>query len=297
MSNAQAAPVAWHALNRKQRGLWSDSLRRFSRNRLAVAAAVVVLLLLLTALFASFLAPTYYDKQMYAESWQFPSQVHWMGTDPLGRDVLSRIIYGARISLSVAVVVNLAALVIGATVGSLAGWFGGAVDYGLMRLVDVLSAIPSLLLAILLITVIGSGLRNVFLVLSFTSWIGIARLIRGQILSLRERDYVLAARAIGSPDWFIITRHLLPNALAPVIVALTLGIPAAIMGEAALSFLGVGVQAPMPSWGKMVNEYLPYIQTNWYLSTFPAIMIALSMYAFTLTGDGLQEALSPSSRG
>jgi ABC-type dipeptide/oligopeptide/nickel transport system permease subunit len=281
---------------RHTRNLWTDAARRFARNRLSMAALVLVLFLLILAALAPWLAPTHYDEQVYSETWQFPSGRHLMGTDPLGRDVLSRIIYGARISLTVAVVVNLAAFLIGAPIGAAAGWFGGGVDYILMRLVDVLSAIPSLLLAILLMTILGSGLRNVFLVLSFTSWIGIARQIRGQVLTLRERDFVLAARAIGGNDLHIILRHLLPNALAPVIVALTLGIPAAIMGEASLSFLGVGVNAPMPSWGKMVNEYLPYIQSNWYLSTFPAIMIAFSMYAFTLMGDGLQEALNPSAK-
>lgn len=277
----------------KRRNLWSDAARRFTRNRLSVAALVVTLALVCLALCAPWLAPAHYDEQVYSEAWQFPSAAHLMGTDPFGRDVLSRIMYGARVSLSVALVVNLSALVLGVTLGALAGWLGGAVDYTLMRIVDVMSAMPRLLLAILMMTVLGSGLINIYLVMAATSWIHMARLVRGQVLALREREYTLAARAIGAGDSRIIVRHLLPNSLNVIIVSLTLDIPQAIMTEAGLSFLGVGVNPPMPSWGKMLNEYLPYIQTYWHLSVFPALMIALTMYAFTLMGDGLQDALDP----
>jgi ABC-type dipeptide/oligopeptide/nickel transport system permease subunit len=279
----------------KERGLWRDAFRRFARNKLSLAVSVVVLLLILTAVFAPWLAPTHYDKQVYDQAWEKPSARHWMGTDQYGRDVLSRIIYGARISLSVALVVNLVALLIGAPYGAIAGWFGGKVDYALMRFLDVMSAFPNLLLAILMMTILGSGLVNVFIAMSVTSWIGIARLIRGQILSLREQDYIMASRAIGAKNSRIILQHLIPNALVPVIVAVTLGVPSAIMGEAGLSFLGIGVNAPMPSWGKMLNEYMGSISSSWYLSVFPAIMIALTMYAFTLMGDGLQDALNPTA--
>lgn len=281
------------ALRRKERSLWLDAVDRFSRNRLSVASSFVILLLVLMAIFADVLAPAGYDHQVYREAWQFPSWTHPMGTDPYGRDLLSRIIYGARISMSVALIVNAAALLIGAPLGALAGWLGGAIDYLLMRVVDVMSAFPTLLFAILMLTMLGSGLINIYIAVAATSWIPIARLVRGQMLSLREQDFVLAARAIGATDWNIVVRHLLPNALTPVIVSLSLGIPAAIMAEAGLSFLGIGVNAPVPSWGKMLNEYLPNIQSHWYLSTFPGLMIALTMYAFTLAGDGLQDALNP----
>ena len=163
-----------------------------------------------------------------------------------------------------------------------------------MRIVDVMSAFPTLLFAILLLSVLGSGLINLYIAMSVTSWIGIARLVRGQVLSLREQDYTMAARSVGATDWHIIGKHMLPNSLTPLIVALTLGIPSAIMTEAGLSFLGIGVNAPIPSWGKMLQEYLPYMQTYGYLSVFPAIMIAITMYAFTLFGDGLRDALDPS---
>jgi ABC-type dipeptide/oligopeptide/nickel transport system permease subunit len=220
-----------------------------------------------------------------------------MGTDPYGRDVWSRIIYGARISMSVALIVNAASFIVGAPIGALAGWFGGVIDYVLMRIVDVMSAFPTLLFAILMMTVLGRGLTNIYIAMAVTSWIPVARLVRGQILSLREQDFVLAGRAIGATNRHIMMRYLIPNSLAPVIVALTLGIPSAIMGEAGLSFLGIGVNAPIPSWGKMLNEHLASIQSHWYLSAFPAIMIGLTMYAFNLMGDGLQDALNPTARG
>ena len=280
---------------RRQRSLWQDAVGRFARNRLSVAASMVAAALIVMALFAPWLAPTHYDAQVYSQAWQFPSRAHIMGTDAFGRDVLSRIIYGARVSLSVALIVNASALIIGVPVGALAGWFGGITDYALMRIVDVMSAIPRLLLAILMMTVLGSGLLNIYIVMGVTGWIHIARLVRAQFLTLREQDYITAARGIGASARHIIVRHLLPNCATLLIVSLTLDIPQAIMTEAGLSFLGVGVNPPLPSWGKMLNEYLPYIQTYWYLSTFPAIMIALTMYAFTLMGDGLQDALNPQS--
>jgi ABC-type dipeptide/oligopeptide/nickel transport system permease subunit len=280
----------------EHRSLWRDAARRFTRNKLAMVALFFVILLTLIAIFASVLAPEGYDHQVYAEAWQSPSREHPMGTDPFGRDVWTRIMYGARISLAVALVVNAAALLIGMPIGAGAGWFGGWFDYALMRFVDVMSAFPTLLFAILLMSVLGSGLINLFIAMSVTAWIGIARLVRGQVLSIREHDYTLAAQCIGASDWRIIRRHMLPNALAPLIVALTLGIPSAIMTEASLSFLGIGVNAPTPSWGKMLNEYLPYMQTYPYLSVFPAIMIAITMFSFTLMGDGLREALDPTRK-
>lgn len=280
-----------------KRSLWRDAARRFARNPLAVAGLVIVVTIVLVAVFAPLLAPNGYDHQVYLDSWLYPSRAHLFGTDPYGRDVLDRIIYGARISLSVALVVNVASLLIGAPLGAAAGWYGGGVDYLLMRIVDVISAFPTLLFAILMLAVLGSGLINIYLALTITSWIGIARLIRGQILSLREQEYVVAARALGATDRRIIFQHLLPNSMSPIIVAVTFGIPAAIMGEASLSFLGIGVDAPLPSWGKMLNEYLPYVQPYWYLSAFPGLAIALTMYAFTLMGDGLQDALDPTAGG
>ncbi|MBI3942968.1 MAG: ABC transporter permease [Chloroflexi bacterium] len=280
----------------RQRSLWGDALRRFARNKISVVSLIMVILLVLVAIFASVLAPEGYDHQVYSQAWQFPSPQHWMGTDPFGRDVLSRIIYGARISMLVALVVQISAIIIGIPIGALAGWFGGKLDYALMRLVDVMSAFPTLLFAILLLAVLGSGLVNLLIAMAITRWISLARLVRGQFFSLREKDFVMASQALGASGSSIILRHLLPNSLSPLIVNLTLGIPDAIVGEAGLSFLGIGVNAPTPSWGKMLNEYLPSLSTNWYLSVFPAIMIAITMYAFTLLGDGLRDALDPTAK-
>ncbi len=253
----------------------------------------LVMLLVLIALLADVLAPEGYDKQAYSQAWQAPSWQFPMGTDPFGRSVLSRIIHGARISLLVGFGTTLMALLIGLPIGAATAWSGGVFDYLMMRFIEVLSAVPNLLLAILLVTLFGSGLQNVLLVFILTGWMGTARLVRGQMLSLREREYITAARCLGASDWHIIVRHLLPNTLSPIIVSVTLGIPGAILGEAGLSFLGIGVNPPMPSWGRMLNDYLAAGQTHWYLSFFPGLMIAIAMYAFTMIGDGLQDTLDP----
>ena len=277
----------------RPRSLWGDAVRRFSRNLLAMLSLAFVILLIITALFANLLAPEGYDHQDYGQTWLFPSLEHPMGTDPFGRDVLTRIIYGARISLAIGFLSNFAALAIGLPYGTISAWYGGVVDYVLMRIIEIVDSVPTLLLGILIISVLGSGFRNVLLVFIVTGWMGIARLIRGQFLSLREQDYVLAAICIGVPNQRIISRHLLPNSLPPIIVSVTLGIPGAILGEAGLSFLGIGINPPLPSWGRMLNDYLTAVQTHWYLPFFPGLMIALTMYAFTLMGDGLQDALDP----
>ena len=276
-----------------RRSLWWDAARRFARNRLSMISLVVVLVVIAMALFANVLAPEGYDDQNFDQTWQFPSWEHPLGTDPFGRDVLTRIIYGARISLAVGFITNLVALAIGLPVGALAAWYGGVVDYVLMRIIEVVNSVPNLLLGILIMTVLGPGLRNVLLVFIVTGWMGIARLVRGQLLALRERDYVLAAHCIGASNFRIITTHLLPNSLPPLIVTVTLGIPIAILGEAGLSFLGIGINPPLPSWGRMLDDYLSAVQSHWYLPFFPALMIAITMYAFTLMGDGLQDALDP----
>jgi ABC-type dipeptide/oligopeptide/nickel transport system permease subunit len=280
-------------LRTKPRNLWQDAARRFARNRLSMLALVIVLVLMFMAIFAEVLAPEGYDAQDYDQSWLFPSWEHPMGTDPFGRDVLTRIIYGARISLAVGFITNLVALLIGLPLGALAAWYGGVVDYVVMRVIEVINSIPNLLLGILIMTLLGPGLRNVLLVFIVTGWMAIARLVRGQLFALRERDFVLAAQCIGASNRRIIIHHLLPNSLPPVIVTVSLGIPIAILGEAGLSFLGIGINPPLPSWGRMLDDYLSAIQSHWYLPFFPALMIAITMYAFTLMGDGLQDALDP----
>jgi ABC-type dipeptide/oligopeptide/nickel transport system permease subunit len=257
---------------------------------------VIVTILIVTAIFAPWLAPQPYDQQDFTQAWQMPSWEHPMGTDGLGRDLFSRVIYGSQISLMVGFVVQLIVLGIGLPLGGMAGYYGGKIDHVVMRVVDVMSAFPQLLFIILITSVLGPGLFNIFLAIGVTGWVGICRLIRAQILSLKEKEFVEAARAMGARSGWILMKYLLPNALAPIIVSVTLGIPGAIFAEAGLSFLGIGIRPPFPSWGQMVGENAPYIRSYWHLSVFPAGMIALVMLGFTLVGDGLRDALDPRMR-
>ncbi|CAA9350416.1 MAG: Dipeptide transport system permease protein DppC, partial [uncultured Chloroflexia bacterium] len=229
----------------------------------------------------------------------FPSRQHWLGTDSVGRDFLSRLIYGTRVSLLVGFSVQIVAVAIGVTLGTLAGMLGGWVDYVIMRWVEVLTAIPGILFALFLISILGreaSGIQSLFNVvfaIGLIGWVEICRLTRAQLLSLREKEFITAAYAIGANRWTVATRHLLPNALAPLIVAVTLGVPGAIFAEAGLSFLGLGINDPLPSWGKMVAESNAYIRVYWHLGLFPTLMIAITMLSFSFVGDGLRDALDP----
>ncbi|MBC8078236.1 MAG: ABC transporter permease [Chloroflexales bacterium] len=286
-------PAAQPTPQRKQSNLWRDAAIRFSRNKLAMVALIIVLALLFMAIFADLLAPTAYDYAVLAEARQFPSSKHLLGTDAVGRDMLSRLIYGARISLFVGIGVQVIALVIGLTLGTLAGMLGGWVDFVVMRIVEVFTAIPATLFALFLISIFGGGLRNVILAIALIGWVEICRLTRAQVLTLREKEYVEAARATGTPTLQIAIRHLLPNALTPLIVAVTLGVPTAIFTEAGLSFLGLGIDDPLPSWGKMVGSANAYVRVYWHMSLFPTIMIALTMLSFAFLGDGLRDALDP----
>jgi oligopeptide transport system permease protein len=288
-SNEADKPV----VSRTQQTLWRDALWRFAHNRLAMVGLVLVLLIVFMAVFADFLAPYPYDKADFSKVLQFPFKdpTHILGNDEVGRDFLSRLIYGARTSMTVGLVVQFIAFGIGIPLGALAGYRGGMFDFVIMRLVDVMTAFPGLLFAIFLLTLWGGGLEKVILVLGFTSWLGPARLVRAQFLSLREKEYIEAARAIGASEWRIILRHILPNALTPLLVALSFGIPAAIFGEASLSFLGIGVNDPLPSWGKMVGVSGAYIRVYWHIGLFPTILIALTMLGFSFVGDGMRDAL------
>jgi oligopeptide transport system permease protein len=291
-----------------KRSFYRDAARRFMRNKLAVVGLVIVIMLLIIALFADdwFLAPFLgrapqtliahygYEESFIGPTGAFPSSEFWMGADLNGRDVYSRIVYGARISLSIAILSQVFALSIGLPMGALAGWRGGKTDFVIMRIVDVMSALPVLLLAFLIMLRMGASYWNVLLAISITSWIEICRLTRAQFLSLREKEFVEASRSVGAKTPRIIWSHLLPNSLAPIIVSVTLGIPRAIFAEAALSFLGVGINPPTPSWGQMIGrEGIANMTYFWHLALFPALMIALTMLGFTLVGDGLRDALDP----
>ncbi|MXX27827.1 MAG: ABC transporter permease [Caldilineaceae bacterium SB0668_bin_21] len=279
----------------RHRTLWQDAARRFLRNRLAVIGLAIVVLFLFLAVFADLVAPFPYDKVYFDRVLRFPFELpgHPLGTDEVGRDYLSRLIYGARTSMTVGVAVQMVAFLVGVPLGSLAGYAGGRTDFIISRFIDTMTAFPGLMFSILIISVWGGGITKVIFALSITSWIGIARLTRGQILSLREKEYVEAARCTGVSQNRIILRHLLPNALTPILVSISFGIPAAIFGEAGLSFLGIGINDPIPSWGKMVGVSNAYVRVYWHLALFPTIAVALAMLGFSFVGDGLRDALDP----
>ena len=275
------------------RTLWQDARRSFSKNRLAIIGLVVVGIFIVMAVFANILAPFSYYHSDLAANLQFPSLAHPFGTDPIGRDELSLIIFGARTSLLVGFSVQLIAFGIGLPLGALAGMRGGWFDFVITRLLEVMTAFPGFLFAIFLMSLLGTGMLNVILAIGATSWIEVCRLTRGQFLALREREFVVAARSYGADDWRVILRHLLPHALPSLVIMLALGIPNAIFAEAGLSFLGVGINDPIPSWGKMVSDSLGYIRVYWYMGLFPTLTIALAMLSFNFVGDGLRDALDP----
>jgi peptide/nickel transport system permease protein len=279
---------------------WRIAARHFRRSRLAVGGVAVIFLLYAVALLAPLLAP--YDPiaqpiNLIANSYLPPlAGGHLLGTDQFGRDVLSRILYGARISLAIGFVATGIAVTLGTLLGAVAGYFGGRVDAALMRFTDMVLAFPRLVLLILVVALFSPSLALIVLVLGLTQWPGTARIVRGDVLSLREREYVQAARALGFGRARIIFRHLVPNVLAPVIVTATLGIGNTIVLEAGLSFLGLGVQPPTPSWGSMVADGRQNLLGAWWVATFPGLAIVLTVLAFNLVGDGLRDALDPRLR-
>lgn len=297
---AHATKIDLSAPPRHQASLWGDAWHRLLRNRMAVVGGGIVILLLLVALLANFIAP-YPNKQDYSAVFQAPGGKYLLGTDNLGRDQLSRLIHGARVAVMVGIFTQIVILAIGLPIGSMAALMGGKVDNLLMRLTDIVYAFPDLLLIILLSTVlrdnplrdVWGGLLIIFFAIGVANWVGIARLTRGQLLSLKERDFVEAARALGANNPHIIWKHLLPNALGPIIVSVTFGIPFAIFTESTLSFLGLGMVPPNPSWGSMIQDGYQAIFAYPYLVLFPALAIAITLLSFTFLGDGLRDALDP----
>lgn len=266
---------------------------RLRRNRLAMAGGVVVIALFLLSLSAPLIAP-YNPSEIHA--WQVlspPSGAHWFGTDELGRDVFTRVLYGARISLKVGFIAIGIAIVLGAAVGLTAGYYGGWVDTLLMRSVDIMLCFPAFFLILAIITFLEPSIWYIMAVIGLTGWMGVARLTRAEVLAIREMDYIMAARCIGCSDIRIILRHILPNALSPLLVAATLGIAGAILTESALSFLGIGVQPPTPSWGNILTSGKDYIEFAWWLSLFPGLAILVTVLAYNLLGEGVRDALDP----
>lgn len=279
-----------------QRSVLSSFWLRFRRNKLAVAAFIFIVLQIVMAAFAFQIAPYNPLKGDYTAVWQAPNAKYLLGTDDLGRDVLSRLIYGAQVSLAVGILSQVLIVLIGLPIGAIAGLLGGWVDFTIMRIIDILSALPTMLFYILLLVVLGSGFTNIILAMAITGWIGIARLVRGQVLSLKESDYVRAARSMGGSSRHIIVTHLIRNSFTPVIVSMALGIPGAMFAEAGLSFLGLGIAPPAASWGQMIGLYQAYIQTFWWVTVFPALALAVTMLAWSFLGDGVRDALDPSVR-
>jgi len=277
---------------------WRIAARRLRRNQLALAGLGLLLVLGLTALLAPWIAP--YDPTAQGDlvgmGYQAPSAKHWLGTDQFGRDVFSRLIYGARVSLMIAFTAVTISITLGTLLGAVAGYFGGVVDTIITRTIDLILAFPRLVLLILIVALTQPSIPLIILVLGLTHWPGTARIVRGEVLSLREREFITAATALGYGDGRIIFRHLIPNVVAPVIVAATLGIGDTIVAEAGLSFLGLGVQPPDPSWGNMVADGRQNLVGAWWIAAFPGLAIVFTVMAFNLLGDGLRDALDPRGR-
>ena len=276
----------------------SRSVRRFFAHRLAMLGVVFVLFFVLVALFAPVLAPYGPSKVNLDVVGKPPSGQHLLGTDAVGRDVLSRLIYGARVSMSVGIIAVSIYITIGFTLGAIAGYIGGRLDMLIMRFTDIMMCFPSFVLIIIMVGIVGPNIRNVMIIIGIFGWPGIARLVRGQVLSLREQDYILAARTIGVRDERMLLVHILPNVIGPVTVAATLGIAGAILTEAGLSFLGLGVRPPTPSWGAMISEArgIVYLADLPWLWIAPGITISLAVLSINFIGDGLRDALDVRSR-
>ncbi len=276
--------------------LQGDFTRRLARNKLAMAGLVVVAILFVVAFFASQLSPYAPDEIHTHQILAPPSMAHFMGTDVLGRDVLSRIIHGSGVSLSVGFVAVGKSTLIGVLLGAMAGYYGGTVERIIMRFVDIMLCFPSFFLILAVIAFIGPSIWNIMVVIGVTSWMGVTRLVRAEFLSIRERDFVQAAISQGAGDLRIIFNHILPNSMAPVLVAATLGVASAVLIESSLSFLGIGVQPPDPSWGNMLTEGKDNIEIAWWLSVFPGLAILITVMGYNLLGEGIRDSLDPRLR-
>jgi peptide/nickel transport system permease protein len=280
-------------MNGQMSGPYREFWRLFRTNRFATAGLVVIVVLFVLSLVAAFITP--YDPDAI-DAWHVllpPSSAHWFGTDELGRDVFTRVIFGARVSLKVGFVAVGIAVVIGTVVGLFAGFYGGWIDAFLMRLVDIMLCFPTFFLILAVIAMLEPSIWYIMMIIGLTGWMGVARLVRAEVLSLKSRDFVLAARVLGASDRRIIFRHILPNALSPVLVSATLGVAGAILTESALSFLGIGVQPPTPSWGNILTSGKDYIEFAWWLSLFPGVAILVTVLSYNLVGEGIRDALDP----
>lgn len=275
---------------------WQDVWRRLKENKLAMIGLTFVILITIIAIIGPLLSKYNYYSQDLEIANQPPSSVHWFGTDKFGRDIFVRILYGARISLAVGYAASILNIVIGILYGGIAGYFGGKIDNFMMRIVDILYSIPMMIYVILLMVIFGAGLKSIIIALSIAYWLTMARIVRGQIMSLKQQEFVLAAKTLGASSMRILLRHLIPNCMGPIIVTLTLSVPEAIFTESFLSFIGLGVSAPQASWGTLASEALEGFQLYPTQLFFPALAICLTILAFNLLGDGLRDALDPKMR-
>jgi peptide/nickel transport system permease protein len=278
---------------RKRRGAILEVLFRLRKSPLAMFGLLFIICLALVAIFADVLAPYPFQKQNLMRSYETPSKDYLLGTDEFGRDILSRLIYGARISLQVGFIAVGIALVVGGMLGATAGYYGGWIDNGIMRVMDVLLSIPQTLLAIAIAAALGPGLFNLMIAVGISAVPNYARIVRGSVLSLREMEFIEAARAVGSSDLRIIMKHIIPNSMAPIIVQSTLGVASAILNAAGLSFIGLGIQPPYPEWGAMLSGGRQYIRDYPHLTLYPGLAIMLTILALNFLGDGLRDALDP----
>ncbi|KAB8141841.1 ABC transporter permease [Chloroflexia bacterium SDU3-3] len=263
--------------------------RRYRRNHMAVVGLVLVIIFVIVAIFAPWIAPYHYNEQNLSNTWKAPTSAHLFGTDDLGRDQLSRVIYAVRTAAIVGLGTTLLSLLIGAVIGSISGMRGGLVDNVLMRLVEIFNSFPSILLAVILATTLGQSVFTIVIALAVTSWAGYARLIRGQVLALKNQEYVAAARTLGASEAHIIMKYVLPNILGPIAVSLSFGIPYAMIAEAGLSVIGVGIRPPEPSWGNLIQLGIAKMRGFPYLAIWPTALFSVVLLAFTWLGDGLQE--------
>ncbi len=283
----------------KGRSLWQDAMRRLFHNKAAVVSMVLLGIIVILAIIAPYLSPYAFDDPDWGYDFPGPPNMemkHWFGTDGNGRDLFVRTLYGARISLMVGILATTVSLLIGVTYGATAGYLGGRIDNVMMRIVDMMYSLPFMFFVILLMVIFGRNIFLIFVALGAVEWLTMARIVRGQTLSVKKKEFIEAAHAVGVPTWKIILRHIIPNVLGPVIVYMTLTIPQVILTESFLSFLGLGVQEPMTSWGVLISEGAKQMESAPWLLIYPAIFLAITLFCFNFIGDGLRDALDPKDR-
>lgn len=277
----------------KKRNQWLEVWRRLKQNKSAMVGLAIIMVLILSALFADIIAPFGIDDQNLMNALQKPNSTHWFGTDNFGRDIFSRVVHGSRISLQVGFIAVGIAMITGGILGAIAGYYGGRLDNFIMRMMDILLAIPSILLAISIVAALGPGLSNVMIAVGISSIPSYSRIVRASVLTLKDQEFVEAARAVGANDVRIIGRHIIPNSMAPIIVQATLGVAGAILSAAGLSFIGLGIQPPTPEWGAMLSSGRQFIRDYPHITAFPGLVIMITIFGLNLLGDGLRDALDP----